>query len=298
MTNVIDQIHREVYSAEKVLETMVLNQDEGKLSKASEDINNVKSLGFGNITNRDIHLDYKKKEQDYNNLNELKEKYPLYKFITEDQLQQICNKYNLIIGWPEIFTAEIPQKNIKEISNFSFKEEDTFKGSTDFRVIREGEWRDNTEEIIRMHRYYSASQTSIALLERAERGRLTIFKGRSRWASGRVEILNSDSMVYRHKPVDDFDANNMANKYGLSISAAGFPQDESMVVVATDNHFDLKGRAVKDNYIQDEVVPYELKPAAMDPIVLKRTKYKDVLCIITAWGEEANDPMVINELYN
>ena len=57
MTNVIDQIHREVYSAEKVLETMVLNQDEGKLSKASEDINNVKSLGFGNITNRDIHLD-------------------------------------------------------------------------------------------------------------------------------------------------------------------------------------------------------------------------------------------------
>src|SRR5690606_29049815 len=45
------------------------------------------------------------------------QKYP-YKFITEESIQKICNKYNLLFGSSNIYVGGIPDKNVNHIKNF------------------------------------------------------------------------------------------------------------------------------------------------------------------------------------
>lgn len=58
-----------------------------------------------------------------------KRKYPLYKFITEEKIVEICKKYELVIGTPDIFIGEIPKKNLLEIVNCNIKKEDIIMGN-------------------------------------------------------------------------------------------------------------------------------------------------------------------------
>lgn len=44
--------------------------------------------------------------------------YPKYKFITEDIVDDICKKYNLVFGGVERYKGEVPSKNVKEILAF------------------------------------------------------------------------------------------------------------------------------------------------------------------------------------
>lgn len=46
------------------------------------------------------------------------EKYPLYKFITDGMVEDICEKYGLFLGSSEMYISDIPDKNIQEIENF------------------------------------------------------------------------------------------------------------------------------------------------------------------------------------
>lgn len=45
-------------------------------------------------------------------------KYPLYRFITEDGVEDICNKYNLVMGDVSKYIGTVPDKNLEEIENF------------------------------------------------------------------------------------------------------------------------------------------------------------------------------------
>lgn len=58
-----------------------------------------------------------------------KQKYPLYKFITEEKIVEICKKYELLIGTPDMFIGEIPKKNLLEIVNCNIKKEDIIMGN-------------------------------------------------------------------------------------------------------------------------------------------------------------------------
>lgn len=44
-----------------------------------------------------------------------KQSYPFLKFITEDELERICNKYSLVFASVERYNKDVPDKNIKEI---------------------------------------------------------------------------------------------------------------------------------------------------------------------------------------
>lgn len=52
------------------------------------------------------------------------ENYPLNKFITEEQVKEICHKYNLVCGDVDRFKGFVPEKNLREIENFKLKEKD------------------------------------------------------------------------------------------------------------------------------------------------------------------------------
>lgn len=50
--------------------------------------------------------------------------YPNNKFITEELVKKICEKYNLVFGAINHYKGDVPEKNITEMENFKLREED------------------------------------------------------------------------------------------------------------------------------------------------------------------------------
>lgn len=51
--------------------------------------------------------------------------YPLYKFITDDEVKRICDKYGLALGDAFKYIGDIPLKNLEEIEGFRLRKEDS-----------------------------------------------------------------------------------------------------------------------------------------------------------------------------
>jgi hypothetical protein len=63
-----------------------------------------------------------------------RKKYPFLKFITREQLEEICEKYGLIYSEVFNYTGEIPEKNLREIESAQpLDKEDEFDG--DFILV-------------------------------------------------------------------------------------------------------------------------------------------------------------------
>jgi hypothetical protein len=50
--------------------------------------------------------------------------YPAYKFLTQEQLEGICEKYNLVYTGVRYYTGDVPDKNLKEIADATIRKED------------------------------------------------------------------------------------------------------------------------------------------------------------------------------
>lgn len=57
------------------------------------------------------------------------EHYPFNKFITREQVKDICKKYGLVFGKTEWYVGNIPEKNQMEIVSFEVREEDKVSNS-------------------------------------------------------------------------------------------------------------------------------------------------------------------------
>lgn len=57
-------------------------------------------------------------------INYFSRKYPNYKFITEDSVKRICNKYGLIYGTIDKYIGTVPDKNLKQMEEFKINEND------------------------------------------------------------------------------------------------------------------------------------------------------------------------------
>jgi len=125
----IEHIHNEVYSAhdlllkeaELILQTPI---DEEK----NKDYQKLIKLGFNNEKNIKEHkqevqkIEQSKKTKqtiDYYSF-----KYPFNKFINEDSVVKICDKYGLLLTNVDRFIGSIPEKNQKEIINFKVDKTD------------------------------------------------------------------------------------------------------------------------------------------------------------------------------
>jgi hypothetical protein len=51
-------------------------------------------------------------------------KYPNNKFITEESVKKICEKYNLVYSTIDRYIGTVPDKNLTEIANFKINDED------------------------------------------------------------------------------------------------------------------------------------------------------------------------------
>jgi hypothetical protein len=119
----IEQIHNEVYSAHDLLlkEAELVLQKPIDESKA-QDYQNLIKLGFNNEKNIKEHKEEVQKIEESKKTKQTIEyysfKYPFNKFINEDSVVRICQKYSLILTNVDRFIGGIPEKNQKEIINF------------------------------------------------------------------------------------------------------------------------------------------------------------------------------------
>ena len=118
---IVHQIHKEFNSAsDKAL------KEAQEILKSCENISMDKAerlskLGFENTREVKELEDFKSKQKAAQKRAELIQganiDYPLYKFITKNDVESLCTKYGLICGDLKLFKGFVPEKNLKDIEN-------------------------------------------------------------------------------------------------------------------------------------------------------------------------------------
>lgn len=178
--------------------------------------------------------------------------YPNHKFITEDAVKIICNKYGLVLGLNSQFKGFVPQKNLLDIENF-FKqhEEDKYQYVIQYYG---GAWGIHTTKITK-EQYEKNIEYKQLLRKRDSK------------SDGVSRLAISSNEHYTKIPAT------------LNICAP------------------LKDMNTEGHRLQGHVLVKEVP----DPIVLLPKKHSNGTSgyiIITAWGDEASDPLVINHNNN
>jgi len=219
-------IHNEFeIASDKLLEeanNIINNQPKINESK----INRLSKFGFNQVKEVEIGKNIIKaseisKEQ-IDLITYYKREYPFNKFITEQQVKAICQKYSLVFGGVNRFKGFVPEKNLKEIENFKLKE-------SEFSYYRRNIYSDSL--------YITTKQNYMSYKKDYP----------SEWIMKEIDLSIC-------APIKDMDTSNM--------------------------------------YITDG---YKLQHIP-DPVVLQ--KVKGGFLVVTKWGIEAEDPILLNEINN
>jgi len=155
-----------------------------------------------------------------------RETYPMQKFITEDQVKEICRKYGLIYHRIGAYTGFVPESKLKLMEAFELKQKDArYIAFVGFGTKAEASYAD-----------YKAYKESIA-----------------------------QTGYYNITP------------------------DTEFLIAAPAKDFNISSREM----IQDFKVITKPVP---DPVVL--APVQGGYLIVAAWGEEASDPIVVNDINN
>jgi hypothetical protein len=191
-----------------------------------------------------------------------KKEYPFNKFIAEKDVQTICNKYGLVCGPIGSYKGFVPEKNLKQIEAFNLKPKEA-----NCLVCRE-------------------KDGSFFILENA-----IIKKGLSGYDHIYKKGSDENYAFQRNggRRNEEFYANDTHNIFGLrSKGWMDFVvETDAFSICAPLKEMDTKGLSLKGHMLQKEV---------KDPIVLKRVR--GGYLIVTAWGPESSDPLVVNEINN
>ena len=180
-------------------------------------------------------------------INYFSQKYPFYKFITEDSVKKICEKYNLVYSKASRYVGDIPEKNIEDMENFKISEDDACYF---FETIQ-----------------YSS------------------YDGRAYYIDERyISKTTAKEECEKHKP----------KSLSESISNTSHTIDKCpLEIVAPIKDFNLNKSEMDGFRINDKIeIP--------DPVVLQPVHYKGKkhYLVVTAWGLEASDELVVNEKLN
>lgn len=128
---VVDDIHNEFFTAgDNILEeaTCLLKELEVKdLCKGRR----LAALGFGKTMEAAMAIEAENKyattKEIADSVRYYRMNYPNNKFITEEQVKQICEKYGLIFGETSLYKGFVPEEKVSIIEQFKVKESDMVK---------------------------------------------------------------------------------------------------------------------------------------------------------------------------
>ncbi len=187
-------------------------------------------------------------------INHFQQKYPHYKFITEDSVKKICAKYGLIYGSIGQYIGAVPDSNLRTMEAFKIDEKDECR----FSAVYYRGWQSETLDKMQYYNVEPAKESPKPAIDKDEYMRNLM------WAS----IAQSNSTVERK------------GKCGLEIAA---PLSD----------FNTQGMELKKFELKDKIeIP---DPVVLQPVHFAGQKH---YLIVTAWGLEASDELVVNEKHN
>lgn len=277
------QIQESVYSAQDLLleeAQKVLNEPTPEITEFTKQeidrLEKLRELGFTS-TKQTQKLDQLKAEK-LRVQREKKEKedlsrrieyysfhYPQHKFIDDKTVNNICEKYGLVLAEASDLIDDIPEENQEEIVNFKIKKKDAraiarhvfsnINGqvTTEERCQipfepKEDEHENPDKHFIKMH----------------ERRRAEMMAGLS--GLGGRGVLHSDF-----------------SRETLEADKDDLISGQSLQIIAPQSKINMEGKEVRGNKVFRQV---------KDPIVLQPVA--EGFLIVTSWGFEANDDQVKN----
>lgn len=213
-----------------------------------------------------------------------KQKYPFEKFITTEELDRICNKYNLIHAPVANYIKDIPEKNVLEMKNCKkLENEDKFQevffieevsNKKDFEKLLEflgkTKYEISNEDVARCHRLHKSRRSNVD----------------KEWLFG----TDADHMVF-------YDTKT-ALKLDFRIRKYSKINKSGLFIAAPKSHFNLQGLDKKSKFGFFKVQITEVK----DPVVFEYCR-DSIVRIISKWGVEGEDkayldPTLQNEILN
>lgn len=273
----IEQIHQDFYTeVDKMKKNAAEKHDIQPLkNQLLNKAERLTVLGFTNSKEVQEAKSQKKRIKILEKLNQEKDRllevinyfsfrYPNYKLITKEAVKRICAKYNLIHGPVNCYKGVVPEKNLRHIEQFVVKDNDKpVLWYEDYSETRFGEKYVRRTEVQKLKE--SLSQEYEKSLQKIKQSHKD----------------DPEHVQWVTKCYDDKYRRQMFDELPLEIAA---PLKD----------FDTKNMSLRD---------FELKPKAKeipDPVVLQPVFYggEKYYLVVTAWGDEASDPEVVNQKLN
>lgn len=258
----VQQIHHEFNSAADNLLLEAKSIIEEARTKNVSKVNRLELLGFKQASQvtelKPLQQKAELSKEQLESLAYYQREYPFNKFITEEQVKTICHKYNLVCGDVSKFKGFVPEKNLSDIEKFSLKDNEKNSLYTSTGLVLE-----NAE--IRNHKFSSEYSA--------------------------VFIKNTDNYAFQSNNGTDFYSSDDKNHFGLKhLGTIRFSiEKNNLQICAPVKDMDISGLELKEGYkLTKKHIP--------DPVILQPVK--NGYLIITAWGDEASDPLVVNQINN
>lgn len=289
----VEKIHNEIDTAQdrllesalKVISETKINpetQVENKASRLTKlgftsSLSVIKAKEITNKRDKKLQLVQVNKSQ-AEQIQYYKQKYPLHKFLTEEELERICDKYSLKFAPADRYIKDIPEKNIR-----------------DMEIMKEIEVADCLESMYKIKGTYSRFDNLLKdiglkngeITENEFEKTFKRFTDRSipeDWRLGHVDGGWQTPLRLMDEVVGG--GERWYCKSIEKISKGG------LFIAAPPSHFNLKGLESKTKNGFFEIIKIEPK----DPIVFKYVK--GGVLVITKWGDEADDEMLTVDIQN
>lgn len=239
-------------------------------------------------------------------ITDFKVRYPNYKFITEGIVKKICDKYGLVNGKVNQFKGFVPEKNLSDIEFFFFTHPELknsyFKRYAwqEIEITKEEFDRQSKENIPTNFKMgYDPMSNNISVSSYVFMRPQNILQEHFGIASPLPPVpslspsrlpLNQFEMA--RQMVDrqrDTEREYLANQYQQQKSQL-IERNVELEICAPLHEMDVQGYDVKDGY-----------KLVYDPIVLCPISHHNGIkgsLVITAWGDEASDELVVDQNKN
>lgn len=279
---IIEEIHEEFYSeVDKLLsEAKISNSLDTDKQALIDKCSRLKILGFTSTQ------EVKEAEEELARITQLKEenskkdalvkainyfsfKYPQYKFITEDSVKKICAKYNLIYGAIDKYIGTVPDKNLKQMENFKIHSDDIcwtkIVSSIYWREARDASFFGGINLRLEKEKKERQEKEHLAYMASLDNE----VKNQTR----REKILYPPRIVSSHEYIEEMAC--------------------PLEIAAPLSDFNTKGMELKNFQLTEIHIP--------DPVVLRPVFFEGVgkaYLIVSAWGQESSDELVVNQKMN
>lgn len=264
----VAEIHKEFDTAQERLlaeAQEIINNSGALLSDKAERLEQIGFVNSKTVVRHRQNINALVKNREQAELIEYyKQTYPFQKFLTEDELNRICVKYHLVYAPVANYKKEVPEKNISEIEDVSIlKDEDYPKDIEKTKLFLE-KWLAGGMDFLSMGSKWQR------ILPKTLDGVV------SKWEADRILNLKYDTgITFLVKRVGHININR-----------------QGLFIAAPRSHFNLKGLKKNNKFSFLNITITEVK----DPIVFRYCR--GGVQVISKWGLEASDEVLVNEKMN